>query len=115
MVNIWDATTSPYTIWGSFAPTISATGTTVLPLLNDPSFDGSDDAYKPALYANSTGAFSGIFVPFQAGSVPTTSLPVNFVIELEDGENTVDYVALSITNNCLSDDTLIEKMVEVEE
>ena len=45
-------------------------------------------------------------------TAPTTSLPVSFAIELLNGDGAVDYVPLSVVNNCLSEDTLVEKMVE---
>ena len=111
VINIWDSTVSPYVIWGSFSPTISSTGTTVIPLLNDPSYDGNNATYKPMVYRNVDGTASGINIDFE-GTVPTTSLPESFVIELEDGENTMDYLAMSVTNNCLAEDSLVEKMVE---
>lgn len=108
IVNIWDATSDPYTVWGTFQVTISSAFTTIVENV---------DTGSPivSLYSNSTNANLGE-IGWQAGTTaPSTPLPLNFVLELENGEQTVDYVPLSVVNNCLSDDTLIEKMVEVEE
>ena len=108
VVNIWDATTDPYTVWGKFQVTISSSFTTIVENV---------DTGTPvvSLYSNSTAANLGV-IGWQSGTpAPSTPLPLNFVIELENGEQTVDYIPLSVVNNCLTDDTLIEKMVEVEE
>lgn len=101
-VSIWDTSGSgDATKWGSL--TLANGTTTVIE---------NTDAGIPTvgLYSGNSRVLDGDFI-----ETPTGPLPVSFAIELLNGDGAVDYVPLSIVNNCLPEDALIEKMVEAEE
>ena len=99
-VTIWDTSGGgDATVWGSF--TLANGTTTVIENVHT-------DSPTVGLYSGNTRVLAGSFI----GTAPTSALPVSFAVELLNGDGAVDYLPLSITNNCLAGDTLIEKMVE---
>lgn len=102
-VTIWDTSGGgSATEWGSI--TLANGTTTVVENINT----GTPTV---GLYSGDTRVLVGDFL----GSTPTTSLPVSFAVELLNGDGAVDYLPLSVVNNCLPEDALVEKMVEVQE
>ena len=63
------------------------------------------DTSSPSINITNTTGSATTFI------APTTSLPESFAIVYSNG-STDDFQILLATNNCLSDDTLVEKMVE---
>ena len=108
-IDIWNSTSSPYTLWGSFetGDRISETFTIII--------ENLDGGLPPiiSVYRNSDFTKQDS-IGWSGGTSPSGSLPLSFVIELESPTANLDYLATHVVDNCLSGDTLVEKMVEVE-
>ena len=107
-INIWNSTSAPYTLWGSFesGSSISEISTIIVERL---------DTGPPiiSVYRNSDSTKIRD-IGWSGNTAPSSSLPLSFVIELESTTANLDYLPLYITDNCFPGDTLVEKMVEVE-
>lgn len=106
-INIWNSTNAgALVLWGSLAVANLENSQWVISGLTTSNPTVAQYDY------NGNQVFAGNWDPL---STPNTSLPQDFVIELVDGEQTVDYVPLQAVNNCIPGDALLTKMVEKEE
>jgi hypothetical protein len=95
-VTIYDTTSGIYTIWGQWIAVNSTQAETTVQL------------------SNLTGTPSESVTTWVPQSLSGSSLPQNFQVVLNNGVGK-DFIIYSVTDNCLPKDTLVEKMVEVQE
>ena len=92
-VTIYDTTSGTYIIWGQWIAVNSTSAETTVQL------------------SNLTGTPSETVTTWVAQSLSSSSLPEDFQVVLNNGTGR-DFIIYSVTDNCLADDSLVEKMVE---
>lgn len=92
-LTIYDTTSGTYIIWGSWIAVNSTSAETTVQL------------------SNLTGTPSETVTTWIAQGPTNTPLPEDFQVVLNNGTGR-DFIIYSVTDNCLADDSLVEKMVE---